>query len=93
MFNSRWWEKDHVADNVKGPFTLSVSINININININVSINIATSLAILLIKLLDFFKEPGESLQKWLQPQLIRYDARIDAGAPTKSLTLTVNGP
>ena len=27
-----------------------------------------------------------------LQPQLIRYDASVDAGAPTKALTLSVIG-
>ena len=63
----------------KGPFTQSVGDNV------------ASDIA--LIKLLRFLNKPSESLQCWLQPQLIRYDTTIDADAPNHSLALSVNGP
>ena len=66
----------------KGPFTLSVRVNA------------AVSLVIALwLKYLDFLMNQTSHSKYGLQPQLIRYDTSIDADAPNKSLTLSVNRP
>ena len=57
------------------------------------NVNAAMSLAISLqLKLLGLLNTPSESNQKWVASRLIRYDESVDANAPNKSLTLSVNG-
>ena len=57
------------------PFTLSIDFNA------------AMSLAILLwLNCLDFLKNNASHSKNGLQPKLTRYDANVDADAPTKAL-------
>ena len=92
FYTSSWWAvtlatttacdetKWSVLRHGKGPFTLRVSVNTAMSLTIYFRLNC-----------LDFFMNQANHSQNGLQPQLIRYDASVDADAPNQSWTLSVN--
>ena len=46
-----------------------------------------------LVKLIGFLKSQESHSKNGLQPQLMRYDASIDADGPNQSMTLSLDGP
>lgn len=66
----------------KGSFKLILSVRAAMLLVISLSFNC-----------LDFLIKQASQPKNWLQPQLIRYDERVDTDAPNQSLTYSVNEP